>query len=160
MNKLDKKGFTLVELLVTLGIVGIVIILIFNLFTINLKSFNRSSDNIELQEEGQKLMNKIVSVAMESKDMHIYNKNEVQVNSGDISIKKVIFSKDESNHTFELSQDIVKYNNLEITNDIKDIIITPIDNKRSIKVRILLEKNKKELIIENQVLFRNKKLGG
>ncbi len=151
MNKSNNKGFTLVELLVTLGIAGIVITLIFNFLIINLKTFNQSSDEIALQEESQRIMNKIIEIGMESTKVKIDKQNGVE---------KIIFINKEEEKSYEekftLSENVLKYNGEQIGKNIKYITITPVSNEKGIKIKIGLEKNKAKLDLENQFLLRNK----
>ena len=63
----NNKGFSLVELLVVLGIAAIVISAIGTFLIMNLKSFHLSSDESQLQSQGQKAMNQLMSSLIEAK---------------------------------------------------------------------------------------------
>ncbi|WP_176461842.1 PilW family protein [Anaeromicrobium sediminis] len=56
----NNKGLTLVEVLIAMGIMGIVMTSIFSFFIPNLKTFNRTDNHIQAQNNAQTAMNRIV----------------------------------------------------------------------------------------------------
>lgn len=65
--KVKKRGFTLIEVLITVAILGIVMIALSNFFFTNYNTLNKVSKQIDLQSEGEKGMKKIVNTSIESK---------------------------------------------------------------------------------------------
>ncbi|HZK22454.1 MAG TPA: prepilin-type N-terminal cleavage/methylation domain-containing protein, partial [Oscillospiraceae bacterium] len=51
----SKKGFTLVELMIVLALLGLGAAALFNLFTITYKSFNKSEERYIKQEEAKRV---------------------------------------------------------------------------------------------------------
>ncbi|WP_268049749.1 type II secretion system protein [Clostridium ganghwense] len=65
--KVKKKGFTLIEVLIVISILGIVMIPLSNFFFTNYKALNEVSKQVDLQSEGEKAIKKIVDFAIGSK---------------------------------------------------------------------------------------------
>lgn len=66
-----KKGYTLVELLVTLVIVAFIAVIIMTFFVMNLKSVTKIKNNTELQFQAQYILNFISEKVMESKNVEV-----------------------------------------------------------------------------------------
>lgn len=66
MLYLKKKGFTLIEIIVTMLILLIVLGIIYPFLSINLKNLNETEARSDLQREGQQVMKHITEKAMES----------------------------------------------------------------------------------------------
>ncbi len=49
MNKKYKKGFTLIELMVSIAIASIIVLMLYSIFNYNLKAFNKASDAMDEQ---------------------------------------------------------------------------------------------------------------
>lgn len=65
----NNKGFSLVELLVVLAIAAIVLTAISTFMIMNLKSFNLSRDEGELQSQGQRAMNQLMTSLIEAEKL-------------------------------------------------------------------------------------------
>ena len=64
---MSEKGFTLVELVVALAISSIIFVALGTFLIFNLRSYNATTDIIDLQYEGQLAMNQLAALAKESK---------------------------------------------------------------------------------------------
>ena len=62
----NNRGFTTIELILAILIAGIVMGAVGSFLTFNLRSFNTTTDIIDIQYEGQLVMNQLVEVLRES----------------------------------------------------------------------------------------------
>lgn len=181
----NEKGVTLVELLVTLGIMGIVLSAIFTFFLFNYRSFIRSEDQVEAQYQAQIAMNELIENVIGAEGIAIA---ELQ-NTGENKylVKTIVFkiyeeSEDEDSFikveyknqrlyrtdkvNISASEDIKnKYKGDTFTTNqyaigIEDFQIQLIgteDYKKSkgIKLFITSNMNNEEVSLENQIYFRN-----
>jgi prepilin-type N-terminal cleavage/methylation domain-containing protein len=60
-GKADKKGFTLLEILVSLAIMAMAVVLILQLFSTNLRALSRSANMTEAVVRGDAMMRKILA---------------------------------------------------------------------------------------------------
>lgn len=65
----NNKGFTLIELIISLGITSFLALMIMSFFTVNLKSFSKIRYDAELQFQAQYILNFITKRVMESKNI-------------------------------------------------------------------------------------------
>ncbi|SHH55109.1 PulJ/GspJ family protein [Sporanaerobacter acetigenes] len=91
MKKLlkNKKGITLVELLVTIALIGIVLSIIYNMFFISAKNYENMSNKVELNRDIRYFLIKIqkeISQARKANDSYI-DENESKGKEGPIFIK-------------------------------------------------------------------------
>lgn len=66
-NKFNNRGLTLIELLVTLAITGIILCIIVSFFITNVRTFDRASSEVDLQSEGQYALEYITLIAAQSR---------------------------------------------------------------------------------------------
>ena len=164
------KGFTLVELLVSLAIMGIVLAAIFSFFLFNYKNFIREDENAEIQYQLQMAMNDIVDNVIYAEGI-----SGTPTTDGDSKIKKIIFQRQGTSGTeyyiIEHSTEALLYaetdsdtpESEDATNEFADCIeylkITPTDGDYDtcdgIEIEIKGVKGDSELIINNIVYFRN-----
>ncbi len=64
-----KNGYTLVELIITLGIVAFISVFIITFLSVNTKSVSKIKNNSELQFQAQYILNFIANKVMESKNV-------------------------------------------------------------------------------------------
>ena len=79
--KLDKKGYTLIELLLALSLSGIIITLIVNFFVFNIKSYNNIYNTTELQHQGNYMLNFMTKKIMESNNISYVKYNDTTIYS-------------------------------------------------------------------------------
>lgn len=172
----NSKGFTIVELLVSLGIMGIVFAAIFSFFLFNYKNFIREDENAEIQYQLQMAMNNIIENVIYSEG--VYNEPK-KIDGKEYEIEKIIFQREDSGVT---EYYIIEYEtkklyyvatksddpeNEDATNEFADYIdylkITPIDGVpdgtydtcKGIEIEIKGVKGNSKLTLKNRVYFRN-----
>lgn len=67
------KGFTLIELIITLGLAGIIITVVMSFFTTNMRSYETISTTSELQYESQHILNFMNDKILEAKEFDDVN---------------------------------------------------------------------------------------
>ena len=75
MKKINNKGFSLIEILVSLAIAGIVAVALSTLLNSSANSFNTSSDDIETQQEAEITSNFIYELLLEATDVKVMTVN-------------------------------------------------------------------------------------
>lgn len=90
---MKKKGFTLIEVLITISIMGIVMTALSNFFFTNYNTLNKVSKQIDLQSEGEKGMKKIVNSAIESKGIFQVKRGGEELSEKDTAenISRIVF---------------------------------------------------------------------
>lgn len=114
--KENKKGFTLVELLVTIGIMGFIMSLAFSFFIINLNNYTRINNESTLHFHSQYILNFVSDKIMESKNVELIRSGTLDLkNSGTkYSISKISlrYGDQENNcYIFEVRNNIIYYGN-------------------------------------------------
>jgi len=114
----EKKGYALIELLITLGIMSFVATLIITFFTVNLNNFVKIKDTSELQFQSQYILNYISKKIMESKrvfDIRTDKSDRVIDSAREYSISRILFLYNEQEglcYIFEVRNDgIIYYGN-------------------------------------------------
>ena len=64
MIKKCTKGFTLIEVIIAMSIMGMVTVIIYSLFFSNYKTMNTVNSGVELQTQGEQAMNYIVNTSL------------------------------------------------------------------------------------------------
>lgn len=108
MNK--NKGVTLVELIVILGLIGIIITPVFTLLISNLKTYNRLETQLELSYEAQKISKYLLDNTIESNSIDVVNSFKLtdgQLNHNGIVIANYVdvldIDKENDNVTFNIT---------------------------------------------------------
>jgi len=106
-----KKGFTLIEMIITLALLGIVMTAISSFFLINYRTLNNVSKELDFQREGEKAINLIIEKAMESKGIGEIQPHNNTTSSDEKDVTKVVFKiptaageVTEQGHVFSLIQ--------------------------------------------------------
>lgn len=172
LKKNNIKGFTLVELLVVLGLGSIILTMVFSFFMNNLKSFDRSEDELDLQYNSQYAMDYITEIANQAKGISYIESidyTNMTASNEAVSINQITFVveySDEStgNVSFSIDSSQNQLNSSDsvnsIANYIEEIIVTPWNNESfnqtsGVILRIKLTKRGSDKLIESQINFRN-----
>jgi prepilin-type N-terminal cleavage/methylation domain-containing protein len=171
MNK--QKGFTLAELLVALGLLGIVISVLMSFFIAGVTNYRTINDKLELQFQAQYILDFMSSRIVESKYVELAKENTSShlKKSGEQNISKISFrygNNINQCYNFEIRYGKIRYGNArssttptdELGVYVKKLTATPINNKKfedteAVKLKILLEKNKQIYEAEQTVFMRN-----
>ena len=174
----EKKGFTLIELIIAMAILSIALLVISSFFFTNYNALNSVNIDLELQSQGERAINFMVDNIIDGYGVDEVKKvdgSNVAVNSSsETEITKLSVIKQDSDETeytsiFELDNGVLKYMkgtegavNREICNSIKSIIITPLPSGKSfvdctgLTIKITMESDKIEKVFVNEVYLRNK----
>jgi len=178
----NHAGFTLIEIMLSLGIIGIILLMLFPLFSISIQIFQKTDDSAELQYQGQFAMNFMGNKIMEAASIEaIFNdKNKnitADIPTEKIRISKVVFATTKLEDKNELSIFEVKYDKLfygladspykpattEVAAYIKEIWVLPFPegksfaNARALQVIMHLAKNQKNMEMVGTFHLRNYK---
>lgn len=177
--KYKKRGVTLVELLLTVALIGTVMLVISNFFFANFKALSRESDEIDFQREGEKALSFIISEAIPSKGIKKVYINNTVINienvSNALNISRLVLDFDgEEEKGFKvinngegkqlyyyISKDNVEISKVIISNLIKSLDISSdssLKNTSNIRLKITLTKGRNP-VIESEAYFRNKSKG-
>jgi len=120
----DKKGITLIEIIITLALMGIIITPIFSFFLMNYKTFNTETNNIDLSFEIEEVANTISNNSITYKNIHNVIGNKF---NDEIEISKVEFLKLNNNKDiYEIKENKLFLNDKEIGKFIEKISLIPI----------------------------------
>ncbi|SHI92447.1 PilW family protein [Lutispora thermophila] len=177
----SKKGFTIIELLITMPIFGIIILLVFTATISNMNTIKHIEAEVELQQQAQLIFSfmeeKIIQSSgviflQDSKGFQKHNTNEK------LSILKIIFknppnhkdkgyifalSKDSENDYYNLKYGIGTWGGAsnELGNYIRKIEVEPIPKNKKyneadgINIKIYFSLEGYTLAYENSYFFRN-----
>jgi len=182
MRNPNYAGFTLIEIMLSLGIIGIIILMLFPLFSISIQIFQKTDDSAELQYQGQFAMNFMGNKIMEAVSIEaiLNEKNKDitdQIPTDKIRISKMVFAKPKPNDKNEVNIFEVKYDKLfygvadsphksattEVAAYIKEIWVLPFPegrsftNAKTLQIIMHLAKNRKNTEIVGTFHLRNYK---
>lgn len=166
------KGFTLLELIIALGIMAVVSAIILPFFLGNYKSLDETSARSELQHEAQMVNSLISQKLMETKELkEIKDTHELdQINwKSEVNLKYLTYLDGEGkenklelvNNKLE-SLEVSTGNKKAVGGNIESIFIKPLSKDKSYKetqgiiLNIKFKNEKHEYSIENIINFRNK----
>lgn len=169
MKKIRKKGFTILESIITIAILLIVLGVILPFFNSNFKVLNETEIKSDLQREGASTMEYFTRSAMEAKSIKelIGDEDEDKLSYiGESDVQKLIFITDTNDeYSFEVNGTELYYskNSSEkklITHNLKHIKLSTIDGNsfseaKGILIKLILEKKHVSLNLESKVYFRN-----
>lgn len=171
--KNKREGFTLTELLVVLGLVGVVISIVMSFFIAGFNNYRTINDKLELQFQSQYILNFMSSRIIESKYIELVKDNTLShlKKSGEQNITKISFRYGENVnqcYNFEIRYDKIRYGNArssvtptdELGVYVKKLTATPVNEEKfedaeAVKLKILLEKNQQTYEAEQTVFMRN-----
>lgn len=125
MVKKKKSGFTLLEMIIVVGLITVVIGIVNSIFMTGIKVFSASDVKTTLQIEGQKIQEEISDICMEAHRIQKINDEEIYVFTYDEhdKEKKTVIKKDGRNLLIDIYDDkgVVTSNRVltEILNNLK-----------------------------------------
>jgi prepilin-type N-terminal cleavage/methylation domain-containing protein len=164
----NKKGFTLIEIIIAMAIFLIVMVTIYSFFLTNYKFLNRVSLETEIQTEAEKAIEKITNIAMESSDVDIIEDIDGKIKNsiGHVKLSKngvMEYAFTVENHKLMLAidasapiqvADFVEYiickENTITNNGVTKVI--------GIEIEIAFEigiKENEDKVVKNAIYFRN-----
>lgn len=119
----NSKGFTLVEMIIAVAIIGVIFIPITNFYIYNLKYFNLSNQQIEAQRQAQFAINSMVENAMGTKGLIAMESSagtavNIDTSTGTVEIKSISFKSLDYGTVLTYSLD--EYNKLTLTTTVTD----------------------------------------
>lgn len=181
IKKLDDFGFTLIELMISIALFGILISLIFSVFSVNMNTIDKINKKVEIQQQAQFIFNFIEEKIIESEGIiHIEDINGSMKHDTNelVRIKKIIFQNNETRkekgYIFNLIKDYeagsynLKYGiwlsgtgTVEVGNYIENIEVEPMPSDKiyteanGIVIRINFIFGGEKDSVENRFFYRN-----
>lgn len=87
-NRLNNKGMTLLELIISMAIAVIVVVMIVSFMNGAFRVFQKTSDEVNLQMEAQTAVNQLSDITMEAKEIQISSDGNKYLVSYNITGKK------------------------------------------------------------------------
>jgi len=87
----NRKGFTLVELMIVLALLGVVIMIGFSVFSFGFKNFNAQADNIDNQSKVRHAISDI------SKEIRKSDATDITISGGTINVGGEVYTLQGSN---------------------------------------------------------------
>jgi len=171
--KNKQNGFTLAEVLVALGLLGIVIPIIMSFFITGIKNYKTINDRLEMQFQAQYILDFMSSRIAESKYIELAKENTSShlKKYGEQNITKISFRHGENVnqcYNFEINNSKIRYGNAkcsftptdELGVYVKKLTATPLNGEKfedaeALTIKIILEKNKQIYEAEQTVSMRN-----
>ncbi len=171
------KGFTMLELLVSLGISSLVVGLILSFFTIDYRLYKSVRNDTELQFQANYILDFISEKVIDSSCMtlaknytDIYSMTTVRSTGREYPINKVAFKygSDSENYVFHIVNTIARYGKgvkdmtptVEFGNYVKGMYLSVLrdesfQNTKVVKLRIIMEKGGQQYEASQTVYMRN-----
>lgn len=170
----NNKGATLVELIIAMAVAAIVLSMIMYFIFGAAKSFQRTSDEVNLQLEAQTAINQINNIILEAGDMEVYPSDGlINPITGDIrytfhcnnnEFYSFIFVEADRmlyqvQTTGFVEARTVTYNRQEnlLADYVKELSISKVDRNKSAKIDLLLALGPEEYRVSKLVKMRNAK---
>ncbi len=164
---MNKKGITLIELIISLGLISVLLMIMFNIFIFSTKVYNISHSNVEIQEQAQMIQSFIENNLYASSGIEsVIDKNgkKIDLNKLDESdIKEVRFNVDGQMcsiyHIYSKKKVFIKknikYNGYEFGDYIENINIKNIDKGSGAEISLKLQKGREVINTSFLIYFRN-----
>lgn len=174
----DKKGFTIIELIISLGILAIVLSLVFTFFMSNQRSMSKIEVKSSLQQEAQIVLDYISKSGMQAGKITSINgisdSNLINQNTSNAPIDSIVFEAyDGNNYSFTLNNTTheLHYSGSGVSDKVigryvKGITVSIINgtsstyynNCSAVKVKVAFNKNNdsSDYEVAINVYFRNK----
>lgn len=175
MKRLSKKGFTLMELLLALAIMGMVFVVVYPFFNSNYKTLNTTEIMDELQSNGQKSIEAITQRSLQCSSISQIvdtSGTDQTALSTEVNTSKLILSYGTAGKSIlELRNGSLYFEsddtgaittaNIKIAEDVSSIHISPVpgtstfDKAAGFSITINLMKKDSKDSIRSQISFRN-----
>ena len=167
--KLNNKGFTILEIIITLAITVIVITIVGRFFITNIKSYGRINDNCEIQDQAQFVSEYLDDKVLKSSGVSLIKNTKNQIanaTNGAFYVQEIEFDSSNSklsiNQNFKVMSSSIFCNNMVLGNYIESLYVSPLpadmiySEAKGIKYRLSFVKNNSNYILERSIYFRNK----
>ena len=142
--KKKKKAFTLLELILTLGITLVVLATIYTFFLSNTKTMKSTEINTDLQTEAQKIQSEFLKYGTEANGVYSINGIEVKDDNmiytgvldgnGKLDVKEITFNVEENKYKYifnsstgELKVEKGTGKIIKLSNNIQEVKVRPLD---------------------------------
>ena len=115
----NRKGFTLIELMIVLALLGVIITSAFSVFSFGFKSFNAQTDNIDNQSKVRHAINDI------SKEIRRISAPVITISGAEIDVDGVVY---------KLQGSTLMKNGNELVSGIKSFNPSILDKKITLKL--------------------------
>lgn len=159
----NKKGFTLIELIVILALAGIVIVGVMSFFIANYRSYDRINTESELQYQSQYIINYMTNKILEANKIKSVNGSEDE--SGETNVNNIVFEHGADEFKFEIDGNNkiiftdINGNAKELSGNETELIMTPIPAGKftdayGLKFTLVIENsNKKQNYSAEQTVY-------
>ncbi|WP_312833148.1 PilW family protein [Sedimentibacter saalensis] len=174
----NKNGFTLIEMLVALGLSALVTSLVITFFVTNIKTYKELNDEAELQFQVQYILNFMSDKIMESDSISLvknsldyYSMTSIRAAGSMLPAEKISFKFGEGaseNYVFQVINKNIRYGSggkdisptVELGSYVKAMHISLLNseclkNVKVFKIILLLEKGNQSFRAEQVFCFRN-----
>lgn len=125
-----KKGITLIELMIVIGLASLVIVTIYPLLQLGVKSFNFANSSVEALSEARFSMDYIIREIRKS------NKIEIQDNT-------IYLDNDE---TIYMENEAIYHGDKKIADLVSNFICTKTDEKVDISIEVINDERENEIL--------------
>jgi len=159
-----QKGFTLVELLVTLGLAGIIISLVMSFFIANIKSYQTINTNAELQYQSQYIINYMTNKLLEANGIKSVNGDKEESGTQVINDITYFHGSEQLKFKVDSNKKIIFFdstNNIELGSNVFSLKMSPIPNDKQfaeasgLEIELILEDGKHQYTATQTVFMRN-----
>ncbi|MFT9494806.1 type II secretion system protein J [Anaerosolibacter sp.] len=154
----NTKGYTLIELIVVLSILGIVMSSVYAFLTTNIKSFSRADNQMEVQYQAQIVMDRLADHAMEAARVFTHGEVIVFERIEGMGKKKYILYRlngTEKRLYITESNLLTAEPTTLLADYISNINIIPTSGNAGIEITVTTHKNGATISLENTIYFRN-----
>lgn len=177
--RLNNKGFTLIEIIITLSIASVLFILLIGVFSTSLRFYEDLNNSNEIKQQAQSITDFITTRVMSSTEINdvfnynntSYYKSDKEIVLGELRLKDNSLNEKEL-HIFSIQKDpkvegqSIRYGKVNVAkieagNYINSINVRPLpightyENARGLKITLKMKKGRTNLEILKSIYFRN-----
>jgi prepilin-type N-terminal cleavage/methylation domain-containing protein len=174
---MKNKGFTMLELMVSLGISSLVVGLIFSFFTSNYRLYKTLRNDTELHFQAHYILNFMTGKIVDSSCMSlaknytgIYSMTSVRSAYTEYPVNKVSFKygNESENYVFYITDNIIRYGKgnkdmnptVELGNYVREMYLSVLrdesfQNAKAVKIKLVMEKGGQVYEAFQTVYMRN-----